>query len=85
MLTDLIVVEPKSHSILRRVWCDYVERMYRMPNVVGDEASQRATIRQLDELGHQIGLSFWLFVKKNATPDEHAALKAIAGGTYNAT
>lgn len=85
MLTDLIVVEPKSHSILRRVWCDYVEKMCRMPSVVGDESAQKATIRQLDELGHQIGLSFWLFVKKNGTPDEYSVLKAIAGGTYNAT
>lgn len=78
MLSELIIIEPANHTMLRRLWCDYVERLYRSPGFVGTLDTQAATIRALEALGHQIGLSFWLFVKKNATPDEYRELRTIA-------
>lgn len=81
MLTDLIVIEPVNHTILRRLWCDYVERLYLRPVFVGDVTTQRAVIQQLQALGKQLGFSFWLFVKKNATPGEYSELRIIARGS----
>lgn len=80
MRTDLIVIEPANHTILRRLWCDYVERLYGTPGFVGDLDTQRATIRALEALGYEIGCSFWPFVKKNASPDEFSDLQTIAKG-----
>lgn len=80
MISELIVIEPANHTILRRLWCDFVEKLYKRPADVGDVTSQKAIIREVDALGSQLGFSFWLFVKQNATPAEYQELKTIAAG-----